>query len=104
MQHSAPLKPQNLPAKHATPTCGAKKQYADNDDDMKLVLPDNKIKFIQKSFGITSYYATALDNTALMALAASQSSAKNPQKTPLRNFWTTSQHIQPPKSDGIKAL
>ena len=82
-------------------------QHANDDDDMQPVLHDNEIKHIQKAVRITSYHATALNNSALMAindLATSQSLAKNPRKMPLRNFLTTSQHIQTPKSYTMKAL
>ena len=46
MQHHVPLKPTNSPAKHATPTCDAKIQHANNDDDEQPVLRDNEIKHI----------------------------------------------------------
>ena len=40
MQHPAPLKQQHLPAKHTTPTHGAKIQHVDNNYDEQLVLPN----------------------------------------------------------------
>ena len=53
---------------------------------MQPVLPDNEIKHVQRAVDITSYYATSLDNTALMALndlAASQAPAKQSTKDAL---------------------
>ena len=83
LQIPAPLNPQHSPGKHDVPTCGAKTQYADNNDYEQTLLPVNKMKFIQKAVGIISYYATALDNTSLIALNnldASQSTAKESKK------------------------
>ena len=45
LQHPAPIKQQHSPTTYAIPTCGAKMQYADDDnDDEQPVLPDNEIK------------------------------------------------------------
>ena len=86
LQHSAPLKPQYSPAKHATPTHGAKTQFSDNDDDEQLVLSYSEIKRTQKVVSINSHYATALDNTFLIALndlVAHQFTAKRSEKDAL---------------------
>ena len=89
LQHPTPVKPQHSPAKHTIPTYGAKIQYADNTDEMQPTLPEHDIKCIQKAVGISSYYASALDNTALMALndlAAAQAAAKQSIKDSLNQL------------------
>ena len=86
VQHPTPLKPQHSPAKQTMPTCGAKTQHADDTYDMQPVLPENEIKHIQRAMCTTSYCASALDNTGIMALndlAASQAPAKQSTKDAL---------------------
>ena len=68
LQHPTPVKPQHSLAKHTIPTYGVKIQYANNTNEIQPTLPEQTIKYMQKVVGITSYYAAALDNTALMAL------------------------------------
>ena len=43
-------------------------QYADPEDDAPL-LPEERIKFIQKVVGVFMYYEIAIDNTVLVALS-----------------------------------
>ena len=43
-------------------------KYTDPEDDAPL-LPEERIKFIQQVVGVFLYYATAIDNTVLVALS-----------------------------------
>ena len=60
------------PHHHVAPTYGAKVQFAEPEDDTPL-LPEERIKFIQKVVLVFLYYAIAIDNTVLVALSDSGS-------------------------------
>ena len=59
--------------RHAVPTFGAKKQYANPEDASPLLSKEDKV-FVQHVTGTFLYYARAVDPTILFALSAIASS------------------------------
>ena len=66
-RHQLKNKKQLSPHHHVTPTYGAIVQFSEPEDDTPL-LPEERIKFIQKVVGVFMYYYTAIDNTLLVAV------------------------------------
>ena len=67
-RHQLKNKKQLSPHHHVAPTYGATVQFAEPEDDAPL-LPEECIKFIQKSVGVFLYYSIDIDNTVLVALS-----------------------------------
>ena len=56
------------PHHHVAPPYGARVQFVEPEEDT-LLLPEERIKFIQQVVGVFLYYAIAIDNTVLVALS-----------------------------------
>ena len=67
-RHQLKNNKQSSPHHHVAPPYGAKVKFAEPEDDTPL-LPEERIKLIQKVVGVFLYYAIAIDNTALVALS-----------------------------------
>ena len=59
---------QSSPHHHVPPTYGARVQFTEPEYNT-LLLPEERLKFIQQVVGVFLYYAKAIDNTILVSLS-----------------------------------
>ena len=59
---------QSYPHHHVPPTYGARVKFSEPEDDT-LLLPEERIKFIQQVVGVLLYYTISIDITVIVALS-----------------------------------